>query len=178
MSFRSSGLLWAALIVSASPAFAQTAQTFGATGKIPMRAAVGTTVTVSNPSAADFGFLAAGQPSANVPPSFSATVPHAGSIQVDFSNGSLRLDVTVQPGDELTKRPLGPKLSVNLSCAIGVSASDAATSPVGCVGQYFNSTGGVQTAFVFVGGQVTAPANAEAGVYSGSITVKVTVTSQ
>jgi hypothetical protein len=141
---------------------------------------VGVTITLSNPTEIDFGTLKPGTPSANVPPSYSATVPHAGSIQLDYSNAGLRLDITIDPGNELSRAGSTPTLSTNLSCGLGTSATDAAASQIGCQGQNFNITNAPSgtTSFIFVGGQTSAPANAPAGEYRGTVTVRVTVTSQ
>jgi hypothetical protein len=170
MSVRSRAL---ALVCLAAGALG--AQNTG-TGTIPAHATVSAVVTISNPTPLEFGSLLAGQTSPEVQPQFSATSPHAGSIEVQFSD-PVTLNVTIDPGGELSNG--GKTLTTVLSCGIGTSATDANTVNVACEGQHFNGpvTRTVNTAFVFVGGHTTAPSDAPAGAYTGTITVRVTVTS-
>ena len=172
---------WAvmAVVVGSTAANAQT-QPFTATGSINAYARVAIGVTLSNPTDLDFGTLLPGGTSAVVPPSYSATVPKAGSIQLDYGNGTLTINVTIDPGDELRTPPnMDPSLNTTLSCAIGASATDVATTPIPCTGQSFTITSQTgSTGFIFVGGQVSAPANAKAGLHSGVVTVRVSLASQ
>jgi hypothetical protein len=154
------------------------AQATTATGTIPARARVGSTITLSNPTEIDFGTLQPGGTSANVPASFASSVPHAGSIQVDYSDGMITVNTTIDSGDELALDAASPTLTANLSCALGSSATATNTSQIGCTGQNFNATSGTATVFLFVGGQASAPANAKSGVYTGKVTVRISLTSQ
>lgn len=153
--------LVACTVIGARGVVAQTT----ATGTIPARAQVGAVVTLSNPTEIDYGTLLPGGPSATVPPAFSSSIPHAGSIQVDFSNGLLTVNVTIDPGNELTRNGASPALITNLSCGLGISATDANAQSIGCQGQNFNSSQTGETRWIFVGGQTSAPAGAPSGIY-------------
>ena len=143
---------------------------------IMAHAEVGPTLTVSNPTAIDYGALLPGGVSANVPAAFSATIPHAGSIQVNSSNGTLTVDVTIEKGDQLSLLGLGQALTTTLSCGLGASATDANTTSIACRGQNLGvaSNG---TVWIFVGGQTSAPPKAKFGVYRGTVTVRLSLTS-
>src|SRR4051812_26652222 len=88
----------ALVALSSSLALAQSTTT----GTIPAKAIVGAAASLTDPSPIDFGALSPGGSSANVPPSYSATVPHAGSIQVSVGRGRVTLNVTIDAGNELT----------------------------------------------------------------------------
>src|SRR5688572_5881475 len=135
---RSCFLAFMAVVAGSTAATAQT-QPFTATGTINALARVAVGVTLSNSTDLDFGTLLPGGTSAVVPPSYSATVPKAGSIQLDYGNGTLTINVTIDAGNELKKPPnTDPSLTATLSCAIGASATDAATDPIACTGQSFS----------------------------------------
>ena len=176
---RSCFLAVMAVVVGSTAANAQT-QPFSATGSIDAYARVAVGVTLSNPTDLDFGTLLPGGTSVVVPPAYSATAPKAGSIQLDYGNGTLTINVTIDPGNELKRPPnSAPGLTTTLSCAVGSTATDAATEPIACTGQSFNiSSPTGSTGFIFVGGQTSAPADASAGLYTGTVTVRVSLTSQ
>src|SRR6185503_2672156 len=152
-----------------------------ATGTVPEHATIGAVVTLSNPTALEFGTLLAGQTSTEVPPLFSSAAAHAGSIQVSFSD-PINLSVTIDPGGELANQ--GHTLTTSLTCGAGSSATDANAVSIDCQSQHLGgslqqaATRSTRTAFLFIGGHTTAGDDAPAGAYSGSITVRVTVTTQ
>jgi len=148
-----------------------------ATGSISAQAEVGTVVTLSNPTSIDFGSLLAGGSSPNVAPVFSAGIPHAGSIQVDLSGGTFVVNVTIDPGNELTRNGSSPPLTTVLACGVGNSATDANAEAIGCEGQNFSVVQSGER-WIFVGGQTTAPADAKSGTYRGTVTVRVSATAQ
>jgi hypothetical protein len=146
-----------------------------ATGTIPAQATIGAVVILSNPSGLDFGTLLAGQTSSDVPPSFSGVAPHAGSIELSFTD-PVTLNVTIDPGGELANQ--GHTLATVLACGLGGSSTDANALIVACQNQHIAvpATRTTHTVFIFVGGRTTAPGDAPAGVYNGTVTVRVTVT--
>jgi hypothetical protein len=175
-SIAARSFVFALLVVTPAAVIAQAS----ATGTIPARATIGSTVTLSNPTPLEFGNLLAGQTSQVVPPAFAASSPRAGSIQLDYSD-PLTLNVTIDPGGELQRS--GVTLTTQLECGLGSSATDASAQPVGCQGQHISTLTATRlrsarSVFIFVGGRTTAPGTAPAGEYTGTITVRVSVASQ
>jgi hypothetical protein len=167
----------AALAFSFLGASTLAAQT-SATGVIPARARVGAQVSLSNPTELDFGSLLAGQTTSPLPPQYSASVPHAGSIQLDSAD-PITLNVTIDTGDELRRG--NTRLTTVLTCGAGESATATVTTSINCVGQAITPLSGAtvfagRTVFIFVGGTTQAPTSASAGDYTGTVTVRVAIT--